>query len=297
MIEAHFGLSRRPFTSHVTPDQASYYPASDHEHALARLLAGLADGEGILVLSGAPGLGKTLLAHCLLDRAGARPGEGGEVEAVFLAGTPSRDRVGLLQALLYDLSLPHQGRGEQEMRLALIDHLLTRYAAGVRFLLVIDEAQHLGVEQLEELRMLGNLEGQSGKAVQIVLIGQPELLETLSRPELASLRQRVAVKAALAPLGVEEAADYLLHHVRAAGGRPEQLIDGEALELLARGTEGVPRLLNQSAHQALRLAAEGGQERVEVEAVLEALSLLGLSPAGAPAGEAEGPEHLLGKTA
>src|SRR4051812_9369082 len=200
MIEAHFGLLRRPFTSTVTPDHACYYPATNHEHALGRLLAGLSDGEGMLLLTGAPGLGKTLLAHCLLDRAGVRPGESSEVEAVFLPGTPSRDRSGLMQALLYDLSLPHENRREQEMRLALIDHLLTRYAAGTRFLLVIDEAHHLSPDHLEELRMLGNLEGRSGKAVQNVLIGQPELLETLARPELASLRQRIAVRVSLQPL-------------------------------------------------------------------------------------------------
>jgi type II secretory pathway predicted ATPase ExeA len=297
MIEAHFGLLRRPFTSTVTPDHACYYPATNHEHALGRLLAGLSDGEGMLLLSGAPGLGKTLLAHCLLDRAGVRPGESSEVEAVFLAGTPSRDRSGLLQALLYDLSLPHENRREQEMRLALIDHLLTRYAAGTRFLLVIDEAHHLSAEQLEELRMLGNLEGRSGKAVQVVLIGQPELLATLARPELGSLRQRIAVKATLEPLGPDEAADYLLHHLRAASGRAESIIDDEALALLAEATKGVPRLLNQAAHQALRLAAEAGQARVEVEAVLEALALLGL--AGEPGAPAETDEacRLFGQSA
>lgn len=276
MIEAHFGLLRRPFTSAVTPDHACYYPATNHEYALARLLAGLGDGEGALVLTGGPGLGKTLLAHALLDRAGVRPGEAGDAEAVFLTGTPSRDRAGLFQALLYDLSLPHEGRGEQEMRLALIEHFLTRYAAGVRFLLVIDEAQHLTVEQLEELRLLGNLEGAKGKVVQVVLIGSPTLLATLALPELASLRQRVAVKAALEPLGVEEAADYLLHHLRAASGRSEPFVDAEALELLARHTGGVPRLLNQAAHLALRLSAEAAQESVEAEAVLEALAMLGL---------------------
>jgi general secretion pathway protein A len=297
MIEAHFGLLRRPFTSAVTPDLACYYPATAHEDALARLLAGLADGEGVLVLSGDPGLGKTLLAHCLLDRAGLRPGEPGEVEAVFLAGPPARDRAGLLQALLYDLSLPHEGRGEQEMRLALIDHLLTRYAGGTHFLLVIDEAHHLGVEQLEELRMLGNLEGHSGKAVQVVLIGQPELLQTLARPELASLRQRIAVKATLAPLPLEEAADYLLHHFRAASGRPEPMIDGEALELLARHTGGVPRLLNQAAHQALRLAAENDLTQVEAEAALEALALLGLSAEGAGDEVETETDQLFGKSA
>jgi general secretion pathway protein A len=296
MIEAHFGLLRRPFTSTVTPDHACYYPATTHEQALARLLAGLADGEGLLLLSGAPGLGKTLAAHCLLDRAGARPGEGSQVEAVFMAGTPSRDRIGLLQAILYDLSLPYEGRAEQEVRLALIDHLLTRYAAGTRFLFVLDEAHHLAVEQLEELRMLGNLEGHSGKAVQIVLIAQPQLLETLARPELASLRQRVAVRAALEPLGPDEAADYLLHHLRAASGRAEPLIDDEALALLARATGGVPRLLNQAAGLALRLAAESGQAHVEVEAVLEALERLGLSGEGASE-ETEEACRLFGKSA
>src|SRR5688500_17732329 len=118
MIESHFGLSRRPFPA--TPDPHSYYPATGHERALARLLDGLADGEGVVMLTAAPGLGKTLLAHLLLERLG------GDVEASFLVHTHLRDRAGLLQALLFDLSLPHEGRGEQEMRLALMDHLLAR---------------------------------------------------------------------------------------------------------------------------------------------------------------------------
>jgi general secretion pathway protein A len=282
MIEAHFGLRRRPFP--VSPDHACYYPATGHERALGRLLAGLADGEGLLTLTAVPGLGKTLLAHCLLDRQGVRPGETTNLESIYLSNTHLRDRVSLLQAILFDLSLPHEGRSEQEMRLALIDHLLKRFAGGTRLLLLIDESHHLDVDHLEELRMLGNLEGQSGKVVQVVLIGQPGLLDTLARPELASLRQRIAVRTALEPLGVEEAADYLLHHLRAAGGRAEQILDAEALELLARNTHGVPRLLNQAAHQALRLAAEAGQECVEVEAVLEALTLLGL-PGAVPAGD------------
>jgi type II secretory pathway predicted ATPase ExeA len=274
MIEAHFGLNRRPFPA--TPDCACYYPAAGHEKALGRLQAALTDGEGLLVLTAAPGLGKTLLGHCLLERIGVRPGESDQVEAVFLTNTQARDRAGLLQALLYDLSLPHEGRPEQEMRLALIDHLLRQYAAGKRIVLLIDEAHHLDADQLEELRMLGNLEGRSGKAVQVVLLGQSGLLDTLARPELASLRQRVAVRVALLPLGMDEAADYLLHHLRVAGGRAEEMLEGEALELLARNTHGVPRLLNLAAHQALRLAAEAGNTEIDAEAVLEALTLLGL---------------------
>jgi type II secretory pathway predicted ATPase ExeA len=269
MNEGCFGLRHRPFPA--TPDLACYYPASSHERCLAHLLSGLADGESVLLLVGGPGTGKTLLCHRLLEQLGA------EVESVCLTHTHLPDRCGLLQAILFDLSLPHAGKTEQEMRLNLIDHLLRRFAAGKRTVLVIDEAQHLGTDLLEEVRLLGNLEGSGGRAIQVVLVGQPELLDTLGAAELGSLRQRLAVRAALEPLDVEEAADYLLHHVRAAGGKPDELFAGEALELLARNTHGLPRLLNQAAHQALRLAASAGADQVDAEAVLEALTLLGLS--------------------
>jgi type II secretory pathway predicted ATPase ExeA len=278
MNESHLGLRHRPFPA--TPDLSCYYPAAGHERALERLLTGLADGEGLLLLVGGPGTGKTLLCHALLDRLGA------DHECVCLCHTHLRDRAGLLQAILFDLSLPHQGRSEQEMRLTLIEHLLQRYAAGKRTLLVIDEAQHLGPDLLEELRLLSNLEGRGGKAVQVVLVGQHDLLDTLAWPSLGSLRQRLAVRASLEPLGVEEAADYLLHHLRAAGAEPGTVLNGEALELLARNTHGLPRLLNQAAHQAIRLTAADGASEIDVEAVLEALTLLGL-PGTVPVGESE----------
>jgi general secretion pathway protein A len=264
-----FGLNRRPFPA--TPDPACYYPADGHEQALARLLHGLADGEGLVLLTGAPGVGKTLLCLRLIERLG----EG--TATAFLTNSHFQNRAGLLQAVLYDLSLPHEGRGEQEMRLALTDQLLKRFAAGRGpLVLVMDEAQHLDPDLLEELRLLGNLEAPGGRALQVVLSGQPSLSETLSRPELAALRQRLAVRAELGPLGLEEAADYLLHHLRAAGARAERVILDEAVELLARGAAGVPRLLNQAAHKALTLAFEAEAEAVDAEAVLEALASLGL---------------------
>ncbi len=268
MGASHFGLRQRPFPA--TPDPARYYPATSHERALARLLGGLGDGEGVVVLTGLPGTGKTLLCHCLLERLGSG------VSIAFLTNSHVGDRAGLLQAILFDLSLPYEERGEQELRLALTDHLLRGYEAGRGTILIVDEAQHLTPDHLEELRLLGNLEARSGKALQVVLVGQPALLETLRRPELAALAQRLAVRADLEPLALQEAADYLLHHVRVAGGRPERLFADEALELLARQTGGVPRLLNQTAHQALNLAAEAGSAQVDAEAALEALALLGL---------------------
>jgi type II secretory pathway predicted ATPase ExeA len=269
MYPTHFGLRQRPFPS--TPDPARYYPATSHERAIARLLSGLADGEGVMVLSGVPGTGKTLLCHCLAERLGADRG------IVFLTNSHVGSRAGLLQALLYDLALPYEGRGEQEMRLALTDHLLRGYEEGRSTILILDEAQHLTADLLEELRLLGNLEARCGKALQVVLVGQPALLETLRRPELTALCQRLAVRAELEPLALQEAADYLLHHLRVAGGRPERLFVDEALELLSRQTRGVPRLLNQAAHQALNLAAEADAAQVDAEAALEALALLGLA--------------------
>src|SRR5207245_11031374 len=114
------------------------------------------------------------------------------------------------------------------------------------------------------------------RAIQVGLAGQASVLETLRRPELAALAQRIAVRTQLEPLGVEEAVDYLQHHLRVAGGRPEVILSEEALELLARQTGGVPRLLNQAAHQALLLADLADSGTVDVEAALEALTLLGL---------------------
>jgi type II secretory pathway predicted ATPase ExeA len=264
-----FGLRRRPFPA--APDPSCYYPADGHERALARLLRGLEDGEGVLALAGAPGVGKTMLCHCLIERLG----DG--APTAFLTNSHFRDRVGLLQAVLYELGLTYEGRTEQEMRLALTDYLLRNYAATQRpTVLVIDEAHHLSPDVLEELRLLGNLEAVGEKAVQVVLVGQPALGEALGRPELAALRQRIAVRVELEPMAVQEAADYLLHHLRAAGARADEVVAPEALELLARGARGVPRLLNQAAHQALTLAVAAEAATVDAEAALEALAALGL---------------------
>jgi type II secretory pathway predicted ATPase ExeA len=237
---------------------------------LARLSLGLAEGEGLVLLTGPTGIGKTLLCHCLLDRFGS------DVGTAFLTNSHFPDRAALLQAILYELSLPHEGKSEQTLRLALTEYLLARFAAGKPTLLVVDEAQHLTVDALEELRLLGNLESCSGKALQMVLVGQTDLLDLLRRPELTALRQRLAIRAELGPLPLQEAADYLLHHVRVAGGRPEDVFGDEALEVLASGTGGVPRLLNQAARQALKFAEESGMGLVDVEVALEALGTLGL---------------------
>jgi type II secretory pathway predicted ATPase ExeA len=272
MYETHFGLRQRPFRP--TPDSSCYYPATGHERALQRLQRALGDDEGLVLLSGAPGTGKTLLCHCLLERLGA------DTTSAFLSHGRFASRAGLIQAILFDLSLPHEGRGEQEARLALTDFLLKNFADARKAVIVVDEAHHLGPDLLEELRLLGNLEARRGKAVQVVLAAQPALLATLTGPELSCLSQRLAVRTAVEPMAEQEAADYLCHQVRLAGGRPEDVFAEEALELLARGTQGVPRLLNQAAHEALVLALSAGVRPADAEAALEALALLGLEVPG-----------------
>jgi type II secretory pathway predicted ATPase ExeA len=268
MPESRFGFQRRPFPA--TPDSACYYPATGPERALERLLQGLRHGEGLALLTGEPGTGKTLLCHCLLER--LRP----DTTTAFLLNSHLADRTDLLQAILYDLSQPYEGQAEQQLRLRLTEFLLKSFGGGRPTVVIVDEAQHLTPDLLEELRLLGNLEAGLGKAVQIILAAQPTILQTLRRPELAALNQRLVVRVRLAPLGLEEAADYLLHHLRAAGARPDAVITEEALEVLARGTQGVPRLLNQAATQALELAESGEAELVDAEVALEALTCLGL---------------------
>jgi type II secretory pathway predicted ATPase ExeA len=278
MEAPHFGLRQRPFPT--TPDSSVYYPATTHEQALHRLLQGLHQEEGILLLTGEPGTGKTLLCHCLLQRLEAN------CPSILLTNSHLRDRVSLLQALLFDLSLPYEGRSEQEMRLALTGHLLESFSQGRRTVVLIDEAQHLSADLLEELRLLGNLEARSGKALQIVLVGLPSLLQTLAQPGLRALAQRLAVQASIERLDVQEAADYLLHHLRVAGGQAEEIFSTEALQMLAQASGGVPRLLNQLGRHALALAAMAGADQVDIEAALEVLARFGLETPEGPSAEA-----------
>jgi type II secretory pathway predicted ATPase ExeA len=268
MDATRFGMRQRPFPA--TPDSACYYPATGHERALSRLHQAIDEQQGLALLTGAPGTGKTLLGHCLLERLGP------DTLSAFLTNSHCHDRTALLQAILYDCSLPYEGGSEQELRLRLTEFLLQNCRKHRRAVLILDEAQHLSVDLLEELRLLGNLEAGSSKAVQVVLVGQENLLETLRLPELAVLNQRLEVRTQLEPLGVEEAADYVLHHLRRAGARPEAVVSDESLELLARHTRGVPRVLNRVCREALALAEAADAAYVDVEAVLEALAAMGI---------------------
>ncbi len=143
------------------------------------------------------------------------------------------------------------------------------------------------------MRLWGNLEARGRKALQIVLVAQPRITETMRQPKLESFCQRLATRVRLEPLTPHESADYIVHHLRSAGGHPEKILADEALEILARGGRGVPRLLNQACQQALTLAASTGASSVDAEAALEALALLGLAeePNAATIAMPHRPEH------
>ncbi len=269
MYHTHFGLNRLPFVPSAAGP--AFYASGVHEHALQRLAEAVLQQESLVLLTGPAGTGKTLLTHQLFEQLDAH------WVRLWIPHSRLQDCSALFQAMLYDLDQPYGSRSEQELRLKVIEVLLQLYKQEKHTLLVLDEAQHLQPVLLEELRLLTNLETPLGKALQVVLVGQSAVLRILRAPELAVLEQRLAVRIELTPLDFEGSCNYIRHHLRAAGGKPEEIVTGEAMELLARAGRGVPRLLNQATHLSLQTAFLGEQALVDAEAALEAIHDLGLS--------------------
>lgn len=264
---APFGMTFRPFATR--PDPEGYYPAPAHDQAVSRVVAALADGEAYVALTGEPGIGKTLIAHLAVAQL---PSD--TTTTVFITHGSFDRRAELLQATLYDLGLPYAGRPEQELRLALTDYAYAGLRDGRRLIMVLDEAHLLSPTLLEEVRQLGNLESPKGRAVHVVLVGLPTLLDTLARPELASLSQRLATRITVPPLHLQESVEYLGFQVERAGGHPDEVFSDEAVEVLARGCRGIPRLLNQATTAAFALALKAGMTSIDVEVALEALAAI-----------------------
>lgn len=267
---AHFGLSRRPFRPAPAPEL--FVPAGPHAAAADRLRAAFDAGDGVALLDGGPGTGKTLVAVRLLESLGPA------AVPVFLPSARFARPAELHQAILFDLGLPYQGMGESELRLAVTGHWLGEIAAGRRGAMVIDEAHHLGPDLLEEIRLLDNVEGRGTKAVFTLLVGLPELRDRLRLPELEALAQRVCCRVRLDPLPPDVAAAFVRHQLTACGGDADRLISPEAADLLAEYARGVPRVLNQLAAAAFGVAKEGCEKAADVEAVCEAADRLGLQP-------------------
>jgi type II secretory pathway predicted ATPase ExeA len=270
MDPTFFGLSRRPFPA--TPDTDLYYPSATHEAVVHGLSQALVGREPVVLVDGDPGTGKTLAVLRFLSLLAD------DVPTVFVPAPRFARPADFFQAILFDLGVPYRGLTEHELRLAVADQLLGGMASGSPpTVVVLDEAQHLSAELLEEVRLVGNLESRSAKAAFVVLCGSPTLRANLDRPEAAGLAQRLATRCRVEPMTADEATGYVRHQIAAADGDPDELLTDEALGLLTTRCHGVPRRLNQAAAMAFALCEAGGERVVDAEPVLEALARLGLA--------------------
>jgi general secretion pathway protein A len=254
MYTSAFGLKEKPFS--ITPNPDYLYLGSRHREALAHLVYGVRERAGFVQLTGEVGTGKTLLTRALLDRVPAHV----DVALVYRPGGTVADFV---IAILRELGveLPPRRYSVRALVDRLNEHLLRTHARGRTTVLLIDEAQNLQPDLIEQLRLLTNLETASEKLLQIVLVGQPELDRLLRRPDLRQVSQRIAARYHLLPLTRAETAAYVRHRLRVAGASGD-LFTVAALFWLHQLSGGVPRLVNLIADRALLGAWSAGRSRV-----------------------------------
>lgn len=261
MYTAFYGLREKPFA--LSPDPRFLYLAGSHREALAHLLYGIEQGEGFISVTGEVGTGKTTLCRTLLERLD------GDTELAFLFN-PSRTALELLQSICAEFGLPAEGLARRALMHQLNTFLLEQKQAGKRVLLIIDEAQTLSENTLEQVRLLSNLETSRDKLIQILLLGQPELDRKLDERGLRQLRQRISVRWQLDPLSATETRAYVRHRLSVAAGEPKDLFSEAALKEVHRRTGGIPRLVNQLCDRALLAGYAARAARIGPRLVREA---------------------------
>lgn len=266
-----FGLRESPFS--ITPDPRFVFLSERHRDALAHLLFGIGQGGGggFVQLTGEVGTGKTTLSRLLLEQLP-------DNARAALVLNPLLSPVELLETICEELHLDLDGRRGSLKALvdALNAHLLAAHAAGLRVVLIVDEAQNLSAQALEQVRLLTNLETATQKLLQIILLGQPELREKLARPELRQLAQRITARYHLQPLDARESDAYLRHRWAVAGGAAFPLTPA-AVKVLHRHAGGIPRLLNTIADRALLAGYARSRHTIDID-LLDAAAREVLAP-------------------
>lgn len=243
MYKDYYGLREMPFN--ITPDPRFLYLSPSHQEAIQHLRYGIAEKKGFIVLTGEVGCGKTTLCRYLLNEIEGRP-----IETALIIN-PRVSETQLLQAILRELRVEKIKQSRQELLEQLNAHLLKLIHEGKDIVVIIDESQNMTFQALEHIRLLSNLETDTQKLLQIILIGQPELKEKLQHPSLRQLRQRILVHYDLRPLNREEMEQYIRYRLILAGanGRPE--FSRAALNKIFRHSRGIPRLINNICDKSL----------------------------------------------
>lgn len=262
MYKDYFGLRETPFS--IAPDPRYLYMSENHREALAHLLYGLNSEGGFVLLTGEVGTGKTTVCRCLLEQIPE------DCETAFILN-PRLTVVELLSSICDELHIRcPDGNTSIKVFVDLINaRLLDTHARGSRTVLIIDEAQNLDTDVLEQLRLLTNLETNQRKLLQIILLGQPELRDKLALPELRQFAQRIIARYHLEPLTGQDVLSYVNHRLMVAGARTE-LFDPSSVRELYRVSGGIPRLINLVCDRALLGAYAEGKTRVDRDTLKKA---------------------------
>jgi len=263
MYKEFYGLRANPFN--VNPDPRYLFLTRHTEEALACLTYGIQSRKGFVLLTGEVGTGKTTLINKLLEWLRLQ-----QVPTAFVFNS----RLNVAQFLDYtmaDFGIACDSKAKSQILLRLYNWLLDRYRAGETAVLIVDEAQNLTDEVLEEVRMLTNLETFTEKLLQIVLVGQPELEQRLKQPQLRQLRQRLTLRAKTHPLTMEETKAYVQQRLRIAGSNGQEIFDPEAVAAVHRYASGIPRVINLLCEHCL-VSAFVDQTKVIGPAVVDAVA-------------------------
>jgi general secretion pathway protein A len=263
MYKEFFGLRANPFN--VNPDPRYLFLTRHTEEALACLTYGIQSRKGFVLLTGEVGTGKTTLINKLLEWLRVQ-----QVPTAFVFNS----RLNVPQFLDYmmaDFGIPSDSRSKSQILLRLYNWLLDRYRAGETAVLIVDEAQGLSDELLEEIRMMTNLETFTEKLLQIVLVGQPELEQKLKQPNLRQLRQRLTLRAKTYPLTAEETKSYVAQRLRIAGWNGQPIFDSESLLAIHQYSCGIPRVVNLVCDHCL-VSAFVDQQRMVTANVVEVVA-------------------------